>query len=1094
VFHTRGETFDVRDGAAAIAVEPDSVVVTIPDAHFLFTADFKRKGPDLVLTGEDGRKVLVTDYFRHEKQPDLVSSEGALLSANLVEILAGSRAPGQYAQDGQAGAAAAPAPIGRVETLTGSASAVRNGVAIELNVGDLIFQGDVVQTRTDSTLAIAFSDGSAFTLNENARMVLNEFVYDPNSTMNSAVINLVQGTVSFIAAQVAKTGNMRVETPTATMGIRGTFVTVSVSSVDGHTVASLGMETDSSGRQYSGAFSLTNRITGNQVTVSDVASMYSVSPAGSISESAKPPAIAAIEAATFQALVPVIAAAANFGPTGPAQGPTQGQNQNDQSSQSTSSTGSQSSGSGGSSGSSAPTTPDKVTVPLTTTTTTTTDQTAASQTNTTGTTTTTTGTVVTQTTDNTPHVTPAGTVTNVSDTETASSQLGSFNIMSQVSVANPGSPTAYAGGSAALVSATASGGVPPAFINAPFLSSLVSIAPDGTVHYDNSKFSFLAAGQSLSYTINFDVQSGSDTLHLSLTFTVTGINEAPTITFRAGDAASATITDDTHATTLSTTGTLSFKDADASDGHLVSVALKSGHSIGTFVAGVIADTTGADTTDARTAGDIGWIFAPNKAQAQALAAGETDTEVYTITLSDGHGGTTSQDVAVTVVGVNDAPTIVAGSTTATGVITEDAHASGHETASGTIAFKDVDLNDTHTVSASGPSFVWKSADNQVLTLSPSQIAELTSLDHSSLTLVKADSTGTGTGSVAWMFNVADSAIDFLAQGETLSVIYNVTVTDNNGATTTQPLMLTVAGTGTNDAPVIIAESTTATGTITELADTTASSAPDSVSGTIAFQDVDLNDSHTASKSFVSAVWQKADATTASLSDPGVLTLGTLDDTSKTVAWSHTTTDGALDFLAAGEKLTVTYNVTIDDGHGGTATQPVTVTIHGTNDAAVITGASTAALTETNAAQSTGGTLSATDVDSSAAFVAQTDVAGSNGFGKFSIGTDGVWTYTMNNAHNEFVGGTDYTDSITVATADGTTQAITVTIHGTNDAAVITGASTAALTETNAAQSTGGTLSATDVDSSAAFVAQTDVAGSNGFASSRSAPTGCGPTP
>src|SRR5438034_350267 len=152
------------------------------------------------------------------------------------------------------------------------------------------------------------------------------------------------------------------------------------------------------------------------------------------------------------------------------------------------------------------------------------------------------------------------------------------------------------------------------------------------------------------------------------------------------------------------------------------------------------------------------------------------------------------------------------------------------------------------------------------------------------------------------------------------------------------------------------------------------------------------------------------------------------------------------------------------------TQAITMTIHGTNDAAVITGASTAALTETNAVQSTGGTLSATDVDSSAAFVAQSNVAGSNGFGKFSIGTDGVWTYTMNDAHNEFVGGTDYTDSITVATADGTTQAITVTIHGTNDAAVITGASTAALTATNAAQGTGGTLSATVVYSPAALVA------------------------
>ena len=52
MFYARGETFDARDGVAAIAVEPDSAVVTIPDAHFLFTADFKRKGPDLVLTGE----------------------------------------------------------------------------------------------------------------------------------------------------------------------------------------------------------------------------------------------------------------------------------------------------------------------------------------------------------------------------------------------------------------------------------------------------------------------------------------------------------------------------------------------------------------------------------------------------------------------------------------------------------------------------------------------------------------------------------------------------------------------------------------------------------------------------------------------------------------------------------------------------------------------------------------------------------------------------------------------------------------------------------------------------------------------------------
>src|SRR5437899_9873841 len=184
-------------------------------------------------------------------------------------------------------------------------------------------------------------------------------------------------------------------------------------------------------------------------------------------------------------------------------------------------------------------------------------------------------------------------------------------------------------------------------------------------------------------------------------------------------------------------------------------------------------------------------------------------------------------------------------------------------------------------------------------------------------------------------------------------------------------------------------------------------------------------------------------------------------------------NNAHDEFVAGTDYTDTIAVATADG----TTQAITVTIHGTNDAAVITGASTAALTETNAAQSTGGTLSATDVDSSAAFVAQTNVAGSNGFGKFSIGTDGVWTYTMNDAHNEFVGGTDYSDSITVATADGTTQAITVTIHGTNDAPTAPVDSNNANNSVHAHAANGTTVSIRSEDRRVGIEAQTNVAGS-----------------
>ena len=97
-------------------------------------------------------------------------------------------------------------------------------------------------------------------------------------------------------------------------------------------------------------------------------------------------------------------------------------------------------------------------------------------------------------------------------------------------------------------------------------------------------------------------------------------------------------------------------------------------------------------------------------------------------------------------------------------------------------------------------------------------------------------------------------------------------------------------------------------------------------------------------------------------------------------------------------------------------------------------ADAANLTETNAAAdiSTSGTLTISDVDSPATFVAQAGTAGS--YGTFAIDTAGAWTYTASSAHNEFVAGTTYTDTFSVASADGTPTSVTINILGTNDAA------------------------------------------------------------
>ena len=80
----------------------------------------------------------------------------------------------------------------------------------------------------NSTLGITFIDGSVFGLGQNARMVLNEMIYDPNGSNNSSLLSLVQGTISFVAGATAKHGDMKVDTPVATMGIRGTAVLVEI--------------------------------------------------------------------------------------------------------------------------------------------------------------------------------------------------------------------------------------------------------------------------------------------------------------------------------------------------------------------------------------------------------------------------------------------------------------------------------------------------------------------------------------------------------------------------------------------------------------------------------------------------------------------------------------------------------------------------------------------------------------------------------------------------------------------------------------------------------------------------------------------------
>ena len=426
--------------------------------------------------------------------------------------------------------------------------------------------------------------------------------------------------------------------------------------------------------------------------------------------------------------------------------------------------------------------------------------------------------------------------------------------------------------------------------------------------------------------------------------TITGANDAPTIV-AGSTTATGGVTEDTNVDVsgkIGTSGTIAFQDVDLIDTHTALFALKSSTSnahlpgftdnstnIGTFALTAVSE----DNTDTTNTASLGWSFTLNDSNPvlQSLAVGETITQVYTVTVSDGHTGTVSQDVTVTITGANDAPTIVAGSTTATGGVTEDTNVDvpAISATSGTIAFQDVDLIDTHTALSALKS----STSNAHL---PGFTDNSTNIGTFALTAVSEDNTDTtNTASLGWSFTLNDSnpVLQSLAVGETITQVYTVTVSDGHTGTVSQDVTVTI--TGANDAPTIVAGSTTATGGVTE--DTNVVAGNIGTSGTIAFQDVDLIDTHTALSALKSST---SNAHLPGFTDNSTnigtfaLTAVSEDNTDTTntasLGWSFTLNDSnpVLQSLAVGETITQVYTVTVSDGHTGTVSQDVTVTITG----------------------------------------------------------------------------------------------------------------------------------------------------------------------
>ena len=350
-----------------------------------------------------------------------------------------------------------------------------------------------------------------------------------------------------------------------------------------------------------------------------------------------------------------------------------------------------------------------------------------------------------------------------------------------------------------------------------------------------------------------------------------------------------------------------------------------------------------------------------------LALGETRTETFTVYVSDGRSGLATQEITVTLTGTNDRPELSIAN--AAQGIHEDTASVG-----GTFAVQDPDSdsgqNQTFHIEGGSntPAADGTSPSDGSHSATGSTDATFTT-DYGKLTLDPA------TGQWTYALNNASDKVQQLNAGETKVETFEVTVTDEHGATSTQTITVTI--TGTNDIPVIDTDQSNfhldfkeqGVYQPSENGDGNTPTTPGgtgegqhqtgTLSGKIFASDADKENGAGSTEHDVNKLNFHVEHAGSSLTDGGASTTVTGTPGTGDVVYAYTSAYGTLTFradgsyeytlnnknpgeagadsdavnnLALGQTVTETFTVYVTDAQTGRSVpQTITVTINGTND-------------------------------------------------------------------------------------------------------------------------------------------------------------------
>jgi hypothetical protein len=122
------------------------------------------------------------------------------------------------------------APAGHIKVVTGAAFIVRQNTTLPAKPGDAVFAIDSLKTEAGGSLGVTLMDDTRISLGPNSEVRLERYVFAPAEGGLGMVLNFVRGVAAYVSGRMAKLApdSIRLETPAAIVGVRGTTVAVNV--------------------------------------------------------------------------------------------------------------------------------------------------------------------------------------------------------------------------------------------------------------------------------------------------------------------------------------------------------------------------------------------------------------------------------------------------------------------------------------------------------------------------------------------------------------------------------------------------------------------------------------------------------------------------------------------------------------------------------------------------------------------------------------------------------------------------------------------------------------------------------------------------